>query len=113
LHLLGSICWGAILYEKSFNLKTISQGDLGHFRENYLIILSKVAKIALKIVFKLKLFPYKIRTMKKTHNHTMGSPLRAVKFVTTVQSWQVVIPRRVLACSILRGGYGLVPLRAV
>jgi len=49
-----------ILYEKSFNLKTISQGDFGHFRENNLIFLSKVAKIALKIVFKLKLFPYKI-----------------------------------------------------
>ena len=38
-----------ILYEKSFNLKTISQGDFGHFRENNLIILSKVDKIALKI----------------------------------------------------------------
>ena len=50
----------AILYEKSLNLKTISQGDFGHFRENNQIILSKVAKIALKIVFKLKLFPYKI-----------------------------------------------------
>ena len=50
----------SILYEKSFNLKTISQGDFGHFRENNLIVLSKVAKIALKIVFKLKLFPYKI-----------------------------------------------------
>ena len=51
---------GTTSYEKSFNLKTISQGDFGHFRENNLIILSKVAKIALKIVFKLKLFPYKI-----------------------------------------------------
>jgi hypothetical protein len=50
-----------ILYENSFNLKTISQRDFGHFRENNLIILSKVAKIALKIVFKLKLFPYKIQ----------------------------------------------------
>jgi len=49
-----------ILYEKSFNLKTISQGDFGHFREHNLIILSKVAKIALQNVFKLKLFPYKI-----------------------------------------------------
>ena len=49
-----------ILYEKSFNSKKISQGDSGHFRENNQIILSKVAKIALKIVFKLKLFPYKI-----------------------------------------------------
>ena len=39
-----------ILYEKSFNLKTISEGDFGHFRENNLIILCKVAKIALKIV---------------------------------------------------------------
>ena len=38
----------------------MSQGDFGHFRENNRIILSKVAKIALKIVFKLKLFPYKI-----------------------------------------------------
>jgi len=36
-----------ILYEKSFNLKTISQGDFGHFRDNNQIILSKVAKIAL------------------------------------------------------------------
>ena len=25
---------GVILDEKSFNLKTISQGDVGHFREN-------------------------------------------------------------------------------
>jgi len=50
----------SILYEKSFNLKTISQGEFGHFRENDVIILSKVAKIVLKIVFKLKLFPYKI-----------------------------------------------------
>ena len=36
-----------ILYEKSLNLKTISQGDIGHFRENNQIILSKVAKIPL------------------------------------------------------------------
>ena len=57
----------AILNEKSFNLKTISQGDFGHFRDDNLIILSKVAKIALKIVFKLKLFPYKIR---RWVNHT-------------------------------------------
>jgi len=49
-----------ILYEKSFNLKTISQGDFGHFREKNQIIISKVAKIALKIVFRLKFFPYKI-----------------------------------------------------
>jgi len=49
-----------ILYEKSLNLKTISQGDCGHFRENNLIILSKVAKIALRDVFKFKLFSYKI-----------------------------------------------------
>jgi hypothetical protein len=49
-----------ILCEKSLNLKSISQGDFGHFRGNNLIILSKVAKIAVKIVFKLKLFPYKI-----------------------------------------------------
>ena len=34
----------AILYEKSLNLKTISQGDFGHF-ENNQIILSKVAKL--------------------------------------------------------------------
>ena len=33
------------LYEKSLNLKTISQGDFGHFRENNQIILSKVAKL--------------------------------------------------------------------
>jgi hypothetical protein len=50
-----------MLYEKSFNLKTISQDDFGHFRENNLIILSKVAKITLKIVFKLKIFPHEIR----------------------------------------------------
>ena len=43
-----------ILYEKSFDLKTISQGDFGHFRENNLIILSKVAKIALRDCFKIK-----------------------------------------------------------
>ena len=29
-----------ILYEKSFNLKTISQGDFGHFREKNQIVLS-------------------------------------------------------------------------
>jgi len=40
-----------ILYEKSFNLKTISQGDFGHFGEKNLIILSKVAKIALRDYF--------------------------------------------------------------
>ena len=39
----------------------MSQGDFGHFRENNLIIISTEAKIALKIVFELKLFPYKIR----------------------------------------------------
>jgi len=39
------------LCEKSFNLKTISQGDFGHFRENNQIILSKVAKIALRDCF--------------------------------------------------------------
>ena len=49
-----------LLCEKSLNLKTISQGDFGHFRENHLIIHSKVAKIALKIVFKFKLFSYKL-----------------------------------------------------
>ena len=42
------------LYEKSFNLKTISQGDCGHFRENNLIILSKVATIALRDCFQIK-----------------------------------------------------------
>ena len=51
---------GRILYEKSLNLKTISQGDFGHFRENIQIILSKVAKIAWKIVFKLKQFSHEI-----------------------------------------------------
>ena len=40
-----------ILYEKSFNLKTISQGNFGHFREHNQIILSKVAKIALRDCF--------------------------------------------------------------
>ena len=55
--------WGQILYEKSLNLKTISEGDFGQFREN-LIMLSNVVKIALKIVFKLKRFPYKIDTAK-------------------------------------------------
>ena len=49
-----------ILCENRFNLKTISQGDFGHFGENDQIILSKVAKIALKIFKKLKLFPCKI-----------------------------------------------------
>ena len=40
-----------ILYEKTLNLKTISQGDFGRFRENNLIILSKVANIALRDCF--------------------------------------------------------------
>ena len=40
-----------IVYEKSFNLNTISQGDFGHFGEKNLIILSKVAKIALRYYF--------------------------------------------------------------
>ena len=40
-----------ILYEKNFNLKTISQGDFGHFRETNQIILSRVAKIALRECF--------------------------------------------------------------
>ena len=40
-----------ILYEKSLNLKAISQGDFGHFRKNKQIILSKVAKIALRDCF--------------------------------------------------------------
>ena len=48
------------LIGKEFKFKTISQGDFGHFRENNLIILPKVAKIALKIVFKLKRFSHKI-----------------------------------------------------
>jgi len=42
---------GRILCENSFNLKTISHGDFGHFRDNNLIILSKVAKIALRDCF--------------------------------------------------------------
>ena len=40
-----------ILYEKSLNVKTISQGDFGHSREKNQIILSKVAKIALRDCF--------------------------------------------------------------
>ena len=48
-----------ILCENPFNSKKI-QGDFVHFRENNQIILSKVAKIALKIVFKLKRFSHKI-----------------------------------------------------
>ena len=43
--------FATFLYEKSFNLKTIPQGDFGHFRENILIMLSKVAKIALRGCF--------------------------------------------------------------
>jgi hypothetical protein len=39
------------LRENSFNLKTISQGDFGRFRDNNLIILPKVAKIALRDCF--------------------------------------------------------------
>ena len=56
----GSPPASGILYEKSFNFKTISQGDFGHFRENNQIILSKVAKISLKIVLKLNRFSHKI-----------------------------------------------------
>ena len=41
----SGVAWGSILYEKSFNLKTLSQGDFGHFRENNQIILSKVATL--------------------------------------------------------------------
>ena len=37
----------SVVWKKFF--KTISQGDFGHFRENNQIIVSKVAKIALKI----------------------------------------------------------------
>ena len=37
-----------------FYLKNNLQGDCGHFRENNQMILSKVAKISLKIVFKSK-----------------------------------------------------------
>ena len=46
-------CTG-ILYEKSLNLKTISQGDFGHFSENILILFSRVAKIALRDCFYIK-----------------------------------------------------------
>ena len=49
-----------ILCEDRFNLKNNLQGDVGHFRENNQIILSKVAKIALKIVLKLERFSHKI-----------------------------------------------------
>ena len=41
-----------ILCENLFNSKKL-QGDSGHFRDNNQIILSKVAKIALKIIFKV------------------------------------------------------------
>jgi len=41
----------AILCENNFNLKTISQGGFGNFRDNNLIILSNVAKIALRDCF--------------------------------------------------------------
>ena len=64
----------SILYERSFNLKTISQGDVGHLRENNLIILSKVAKIALKIVFKFKLFSYKILERGKVKRVSPNNP---------------------------------------
>ena len=40
-----------ILYENSLNLKTISQSDFGHFRENNRIIVSQVAKIDLRDYF--------------------------------------------------------------
>ena len=40
-----------ILCENSFNLKTIAQGDFGQFRENNQIIVSTVAKIALRDCF--------------------------------------------------------------
>ena len=36
------------------------QGDFGHFRQDNLIILSKVAEIVLNIFYKLKVFAYKI-----------------------------------------------------
>ena len=42
-----------ILCENSFDFKTISQGDCGHFRDNNLIILSQVAKIALRDCFQI------------------------------------------------------------
>ena len=44
-----------ILCETLFNLKK-NQGDFGHLRENNQIILSKVAKIALRDFFKIKTF---------------------------------------------------------
>ena len=43
-------------YVKTVLFQNNLQGDFGHFRENNLIIFSKVAKIALKFVFKLKRF---------------------------------------------------------
>ena len=44
-----SIDWLDLMY-KPFQFKNNLQGDFGHFRENNLIILSKVAKIALECV---------------------------------------------------------------
>ena len=50
----------ARLYVKTFLILKNLQGDFGHFKENTLSILSKVAKIALKIVLKLRGFSHKI-----------------------------------------------------
>ena len=44
---------------KHFQFIEIIQGDFGRFRQNNRIILSKVAKIALNIFYKLKVFAYK------------------------------------------------------
>ena len=79
-----------ILHEKSFNLKTISQGDFGHFRENNLINLSKVANIALKIVFKLKLFPYKIPSSLK---HLIGLNVGTLKVNRFERTPETRIPK--------------------
>ena len=49
----------SILFENRLDLKKL-QGDFGHYRENNQSILSKVAKIALNIFYKLKVFAYKI-----------------------------------------------------
>ena len=50
---------------KSFFFLKKIQGEFGHFRENNQTILSKVAKIALKIVFELKRFSHKIDERKR------------------------------------------------
>ena len=47
-----------ILYEKSFNLKTISQGGFGHFRETNLIILENRLE---RLFLNLNSFPIRLR----------------------------------------------------